>query len=339
MDEEHVLRKIDQWAREGLISPAQAEALKDREAAGEPGAAPDRRVKADEILVYLGSLVVFLALAFLVGLNWEALGITGRILSVLVPTLVMLALGGWLHRSESARLRRGAQALLLGGCLLSGLTFGVIFSELDLIDDEALLGLASSLLATVVAAGAFAWVRSVAQSVALHLGGSVVLATFNAWLEPFFRSEDHIYRLLVAIATCVVVGSLWLGLSRGRWIKAQRGLVTVARIFGTLTILGGTFFSAVAYYHPTAAWHWHQVVLELIAFLTTIAFIAASVRWQSQVYLYGGAAFLLAVITYVNFEHFADKIGMPVALFIAGVLLIGLGLGTERLSRSIRASA
>jgi hypothetical protein len=339
MVEEHVLHKIDEWAREGLISPEQAQALRDRETAVGPGAVPDRRVKADEILVYLGSLVIFLALAFLVGLNWEELGVAGRILSVLVPTLVMLALGGWLHRSESARFQRGAQALLLGGCLLSGLSFGVFFNELNLIGDEALLALVSSLLATAIAGGVFARVHSVAQSVAFHLGGSVVLATFNTWLEPFFRSEDRFTQLLVAVATCLVVGSLWLGLSGRRRIQARRGLVTVSRLFGALTILGGTFFSAVAYYHPTAAWHWHQVVLEVIAFLATIAFIAASVKWQSQVYLYSGAAFLLAVITYLNFEHFADKIGMPVALFIAGVLLIGLGLGTERLGRRIRASA
>ena len=38
-----------------------------------------------------------------------------------------------------------------------------------------------------------------------------------------------------------------------------------------------------------------------------------------------------------HFEHFADTIGMPIALLIIGVLLIGVGLCTERLSRRIRA--
>jgi uncharacterized membrane protein len=107
--------------REGLISPEQAEALKQKEMEGVIVSVPARRVKADEILVYLGSLVVFLALAFLVGQNWRALGSAGRILSVLVPTVATLALGWRLRGSESAeeakrlRLRRGAQAFVAGG--------------------------------------------------------------------------------------------------------------------------------------------------------------------------------------------------------------------------------
>jgi ABC-type polysaccharide/polyol phosphate export permease len=71
--------------------------------------------------------------------------------------------------------------------------------------------------------------------------------------------------------------------------------------------------------------------------LPSIAFIAASVKRQSQTFLYSEAAFLLFVITYVNYEHFTDRIGMPIALLIAGVVLIGLGLGTGRLSKCIRA--
>jgi uncharacterized membrane protein len=115
------LSKIEEWVEDGLISPEQAQALKRREAEGAMVSVPTRRVKADEIFVYLGSLIVFLAMAFLVQQNWRALGSAGRILSVLVPTVAMLALGWQLRGSESAeeakrlRLRRGAQAFVAGG--------------------------------------------------------------------------------------------------------------------------------------------------------------------------------------------------------------------------------
>jgi len=52
--------------------------------------------------------------------------------------------------------------------------------------------------------------------------------------------------------------------------------------------------------------------------------------------LYSGAAFLLFIITQITLEHFADKIGVPVALFVMGVLLISLGLGTEHLNKRIQ---
>ena len=326
--QESLLSKIEDWVREGLISPEQAEALKRREVES-AAISLARRVRADEIFVYLGSLVVFLAMAFLVGLNWRALGSAGRILSVLIPMVVMLALGWRLRGSESARLRRGAQALWLGGCLLSGLVFGVTSYELDLITETALLVLMSCLLATGVAGVAFVLLPSVAQSIAFHLCGSAAFFTFLIWLEETFPPLNPWRNLMIGLVT----GGLFLALSE--WLRARerKGLVVVSRISGALIVLGSPFFLAATEEYAVT---WHKTAMEAIAFLASIAFIAASVKRQSQTFLYSGAAFLIFVITYVNFEHFADRIGMPIALLITGVVLIGLGLGTERLTRRIR---
>jgi uncharacterized membrane protein len=341
--QEYLLSKIEEWVEDGLISPEQAEALRQREAEG-AAISPARRVKADEIFVYLGSLVVFLALAFLVGLNWGELESAGRILSLLVPTVVMLALGWRLRGSESAeearrlRLRRGAEALWLGACLLSVLFFVVTFYELGLIDlsergpaDPWVV--LSCLLATGVAAVAFVLLPTITQSIAFHLCGSAVLLTFLGWLDYTLPPLDHFLENLLILVIGLVAGGLCLALSE--WLRAEerKDLVGVSRIFGTLAILGFTFILAMDEYPAT----WQKATMEAIAFLASIAFIAASVQRQSEAFLYSGAAYLFFLIIYVNFEHFADRIGMPIALLIIGGLLIGLGLGTERLSRRIRA--
>ena len=336
--QEHLISKIKEWVEEGLISPEQAEALKQREAEG-VAISPALRVKTDEVFVYLGSLVVFLAMAFLVALNWRALGSVGRILSVLIPTVVMLALGWWLRDSESARLRRGAQALWLAACLLSVLFFVVTFHELGLIDwsergptDPWVL--VSCLLATGVAGVAFVLLPTITQSIAFHLCGSAALLTFLGWLDYTLPPFNHFYENLLVLVIGLVAGGLCLLLPQ--WLRARerKGLVTVSRIFGALAVLGFTFIMAMDKYTVT----WQKTTMETIAFLASIAFIAASVKRQSQTFLYSGAAFLLLLITYVNFEHFADRIGMPIALLIIGTLFIGLGLGTDRLSRRIRAA-
>ena len=341
--QESLLNKIEEWVEEGLISPEQGDALRQREA-GAAAILPARRVKADEIFVYLGSLVVFLALAFLVGLNWGELESAGRILSMFVPTVAMLALGWRLRGSESAeearrlRLRRGAQALWLGACLLSALFFMVTFHELGLIDwsergptDPWVV--VSCLLATGVAAVAFVLLPTITQSIAFHLCGSAALFTFLGWLDQTLPPFNHFYENLLVLIIGLAAGDLCLALSEWLRAKGRKDLVGVSRIFGTLAILGFTFILAVDEYPAT----WQKATMEAIAFLVSIAFIAASVKWQSQTFLYSGAAFLLFLIIYVNFEHFADRIGMPIALLIIGVLLIGLGLGTGRLSRRIRA--
>ena len=341
--QESLLSKIEEWVEEGLISPEQGEALRQREAKA-VAISPALRVKADEIFVYLGSLVVFLAMAFLVEQNWRALGSAGRILSVLVPTVAMLALGWRLRGSESAeearrlRLRRGAQALWLGACLLSALFFMVTFHELGLIDwsergptDPWVL--VSCVLATGVAAVAFVLLPTITQSIAFHLCGSAALFTFLGWLDQTLPPFNHFYENLLVLMIGLAAGDLCLGLSEWLRSKGRKDLVGVSRIFGTLAILGFTFISATDTYAAT----WQKTTMEAIAFLASIAFIAASVKRQSQAFLYSGAAFLFFLIIYVNFEHFADRIGMPIALLISGALLIGLGLGTGRLSRRIRA--
>ncbi len=342
--QESLLSKIEEWVEDGLISPEQGQALRRREGESAMVSVPTRRVKADEIFVYLGSLVVFLAMAFLVEQNWRALGSAGRILSVLVPTVAMLALGWRLRGSESAeeakrlRLRRGAQALWLGGCLLSALFFMVTFHELGLIDwsergptDPWVL--LSCLLATGVAGVAFVLLPTVTQSITFHLCGSAVLLTFLGWLDQTLPPLNHFYESLLILVIGLAAGGLCLALSEWLRSKGRKDLVGVSRIFGALAVLGFTFIVATDEYSAT----WQKITMEAIAFLASIAFIAASVKRQSQAFLYSGAAFLLFVIINVNFEHFADRIGMPIALLISGVLLIGLGLGTERLSRHIRA--
>ena len=340
---ESLLSKIEEWVEEGLISPEQGDALRRREA-GDATISPVRRVKADEIFVYLGSLVVFLAMAFLVGLNWGELESVGRILSMLAPTVAMLALGWRLRGSESSeeakqlRLRRGAQALWLGACLLSMLFFMVTFHELGLIDwsergptDPWVL--VSCLLATGVAAVAFALLPTITQSIAFHLCGSAVLFTFLGWLDYTFPPLNHFFENLLILVIGLVAGGSCLAFSEWLQAKGKKSLVGVSRTFGALAILGFAFISAMDEYPAT----WQKATMEAIALLASISFIAASVKQQSQTFLYSGAAFLLFLIIYVNFEHFADRIGMPIALLIIGVLLIGLGLSTERLSRRIQA--
>ncbi len=338
MVQENLLSKIDEWAKEGLISPEQAETLKQKEMEDTAIPVPARRVKADEILVYLGSLVVVLALAFLVGLNWGSLGCAGRILSALVPTIFMLALGWRLRRSKNVRLRRGAQALLLGGCLLCPLTFGVCFYELDLIGDGVVLALVSCLLATGIAGGVFVLLQSITQSIAFHLCGSAVLIAFAAWLDQLFQNDDLFYQLLLVLASSLVVGGFWLALARWQRMKEKKLLASVSRIFGALTILWVALTLAMIDFYIGETGIWQKTFFEVFAFLACIAFIVAGVKRQSQIYLYSGATFLFFVIIYVNFEHFADKIGMPIVLLIIGVLLIGLGLGIQRLSKRIRFS-
>jgi hypothetical protein len=118
------------------------------------------------------------------------------------------------------------------------------------------------------------------------------------------------------------MGAFWLALAAALHRRGLERLAAVSLLVGAVTALATPFLLAP----------WQGTAMELVSLAASLLCIAASVRLQSRILLYSGAASLLMLITYVNFEHFADQVGMPIALFISGVTLIALGLGTGRLS-------
>lgn len=330
-----LLQAIDQWAEERLITSEQATVLRARVRA-EQETRGQRRVQPAEIFVYLGSLVVSLALAFLAILNWQALGSTGRLLVVLLPTLIMLGLGAPLRSAESARLRRGAQALWLGGCLLAGVSFLVLFNELQLIDwrqrgPTDFYFFLSCLLAGGVSALFYAVLPTVVQSLPLHLWLTVAFLSFLGWLDTTFPPFNPWRTLLLGL----LVGTAWLALAAWLVWRGRAQLAAVSELVGAVTFLATPFLLASSDFNAG----WQRVLMEVITFVATVSFIVASVRLQSRILLYSGATVLLFFITYLNFERFADQIGLPVALFIAGASLIALGLGANRLGRTMARGA
>ena len=324
--------RLEKWQEAGLITAEQAEAINAYEAL-----AKRQRVSPREILLYIGGLFILLAVGFGLQMKWDELASLGRVLAVVVPTLGLWAAGGALRHRGGALSERGAQVLWAVAALLTALSFGVIFNELDLIDDVSLMILVSSALATAVAGVAFVSLSTVAQSVAFHLLGSLAWFSLHAWIADTLYPYPQTRNQWLILVIWLVGGGLWLALSEWLRARGRRHLVTVSRVFGALTILGGTLSLAT---DPERFWAvpWHKTTMEAIALLASVAFIAASVKRQSRSFLYSGAAFLLLEITYVNFEHFADRIGMPLALLATGIVLIGLGLGTGRLSRWIGAT-
>lgn len=330
-DKNDFVAMVERWAAEGLITPEQAVLLKE-DVAKRDGAPGSGGVRAAEIAVYLGSVVVFLALAFLAILNWQELGSAGRILVIAAPTAALFGIGWPLRGAADPRLRRGAQALWLGGGLLGGVVFLVLFHELDFIDwqrqgpTDAHFALAA-LLGGILSAVACWRLPTRVQSVPVHLWLTVAFVSFLGWLNNMHPAFEPWRSLLIGLAG----GGAWLALDAWLAGRNREDLAQVSRLVGAVTALLTPFILI----GEAAAVPWQEVVMEVITFVTCVAFIVASLRRQSRIYLYSGAAVLLFFITYLNFEHFAGEVGLPIALFVAGALLIALGLGTARLGRGM----
>ena len=69
----------------------------------------------------------------------------------------------------------------------------------------------------------------------------------------------------------------------------------------------------------------------LLGIVTGCGLIAAGVSWDERVLLGFGAAALFVFVPWAIFEYLGDSLGAPIALFLAGVALVAVGLAMARL--------
>jgi hypothetical protein len=81
------------------------------------------------------------------------------------------------------------------------------------------------------------------------------------------------------------------------------------------------------------AWRPSLLVWDVLLLAECLMFIVWSVGRQSRVLLYSGLFFLFVGIVQINSHFFREQLALPVALLIAGIALIAIGLGVHRLRR------
>lgn len=76
-----------------------------------------------------------------------------------------------------------------------------------------------------------------------------------------------------------------------------------------------------------------QDVWVVLYFIVILAAIYLSTVLRSRSMLLFGAIALVAQLAHISFEYFADSLGWPLALILAGFMLIGVGYGTFYLNK------
>src|SRR3989338_7950285 len=155
----------------------------------------------------------------------------------------------------------------------------------------------------------FAHRSSVLTFFAIANGTAFIYLLVEAMIDgPFYRHED-----LYAYLT-MVVGASYLLLAhafRGGW---NNKLVGILYFFGSDGFLGAAFSRV-----------FDSVPWQMVYFLLVIGGLFLSAYTKSRAILVVSTCFLLAHVSYITGEYFADSVGWPVALVILGFIFIGLG--------------
>lgn len=304
--------RLESWADEGIISLAQAEAIRAREE--QRDAAEGRSTLAAEAIGYLGAALAVVAGGLVVGRYWAQIEDWGRLTLAVTLAVVTFLAGWWIRERPGAAVARLVSLLWFATAAATAFAAGMVgFEMLEL--DPPVGSLVIGLSVTAVGGALYAIRRRSLQQIAL-LGG--IVASAMAVLSLPDAEVDSLFYGLVAFA----IGVAWFVLAAGDWLAPR----ATALVVGGLVAGVGLQVASVGRYAGTGI---------TIALVTTAAVGVLSVVTRSRMLLAFGVAGTFVFVPRAVFHFFGDSLGAPFALFITGVVLIGVAVGSLRLRREL----
>lgn len=298
-----VSEDLERWVGAGLIDLTTAEAIESYE---------ERRTqrvgRGMEALAYLGSALVLIAVGLLAVEFWDDIDPWGRYAVSAGTTSILVLAGILLGHSETPALNRAQTFAWFLAAPGVALTASVATGEMAGLDnqDAFLIVAAISLAAALVL-----WVfrKSVLQMVALALGANATVIAFVARIDS---APEWIFGVSFA-----ALGLAWLLLT---WLGVMRPTRSSYAVAGVGLLLIS--------FPETMEMPW-----PLVGLLSGVALMAISVVLKENVLLGLGVLGLFIYIPMTIFELFGETIGVPFALLITGLILIGVVLVSVRLRK------
>ncbi|MGD2059307.1 MAG: DUF2157 domain-containing protein [Acidimicrobiia bacterium] len=301
-----VAEDLGRWVDAGLIDLATAEAIESFEA--QRSAEPDGVGRGMEALAYLGSALVLIAVGLLASEFWDEITPWGRFWLAAGVTLVLSIVGWLLGRSETEAVARAQTFAWFLTALGVALTVTVAAGDIAELDgpDTFVFVASISFLASIVL-----WLlrESVLQMVAMGLGAYMTVVASISRIES---APEWVFGLSFA-----VLGSIWLVLTWTGFLKPTRTSYAVGAI-GLLLI---SFPEAV------------EMPWPLVGLIAGAGLMGISVMLRQNVLLGLGVLGLFIYIPMTIFELFGETVGVPFALLITGLVLLGVVLVTVRLRK------
>ena len=294
-------RRLDEWVRASLITEAQANAIR----AFEERKAPRASIALiTEALGYLGAALAAAAAAVLVGRSWNDASSGLRILLPGVASVVMVAAGWSLRRTDDAAIARLASVLWLLAAGLFGWFGGQLATDgFEASDRGVVLGVGIGVTLTTVPL--YLLRRRTLQQLAV-IAGLMILAAGTLYGSA----------MSVGVAY-VVIGLAWTALG---WMERAEP----RRVALTLGPLAGLTGALVASGDRTNVGVWLGIAIS-------VALIVASVSLRHTPMLGLGVAGLFAFSVWAISYYFGETIGTPLVLLVAGVVLLAIAFVAARL--------
>ncbi|WP_417227394.1 hypothetical protein [Amphritea sp.] len=326
----------------------------------------DNRSRGDilrTLLAYLGGIFILAGISTYIGMFWDSIGTTMRILTTLgvgYSLLMMLLLA--LHK---ATLPRFVLPLTLAAAtMMTGGWFVLIHELYPLGDNEQVAALSVFALMVLHQWGVFFKYRPTSMlftglffsygflSLSLDLLEvpsdyiAIVLGTSIFLIGSALEKTSH--RVLaepaLLIGTCWLNGGLFervMMLTSINWASLVIGLCIIFTAYGMqrsgryqrLIVLGYLFGSIMAY---SGLFDLLQnTAIELVYLAIAAMGLYVCVALQSRILLLTTVVAMLGFIVYFSEQHFANAIGWPATLVLIGIAFLGIGAIAIKLKQRI----
>jgi hypothetical protein len=291
------------WARrQGLLATGQA-------AGGKQGTRRDSLLT--EAVAYIGAILILAGGIAAVGQQWHNITGWGRVAVLAGAAVFFLLVGIIVRRVHQPAIQRLVDVAWF--LSVAGVAGAVGFAGYDMYGNTAAVtALAVGVGITLYSAALWLVRQHALQNFALFTGLIVTIC------GVIFTADNSPPSLPFALALWVF-GLAWVGLGWRRYIEPL-----------WVTVPSGVILALIA---PSIAAGEHGWVYA-IGIATAAAAMAASVPLRNTPLLALGTLAMFGYVTSVVVRYFHESLGVPGALAITGVLILGLATVTARLMRA-----
>lgn len=316
MNKEELLQELSLKLNTGEISPEEITTRFNLISASQPSVAiPEKANKftpfsITKMLYVLGAAIVVIGVIIFVSQIWEDIGSFGRIVVTLGLGILTTAIGSTLLKSKPDD-NIGNVFHAIGGLLIPG---GALVTLSELSNDVYSMWPVTITFAVISIF--YLLLNYVHKSPILTFftianGTAFIYSFVESVIEP--SSSYYFYRDLYSYIT-MAIGLSYILLAyafREGWNKP---LIGVLNFFGIIGFLGASFSQV-----------FDSVLWQLVYFIFVFGSVYLSIYLKSRSILIISTLFLVAHISYITSEYFADSLGWPISLVFLGFIFIGLG--------------
>jgi hypothetical protein len=280
-----------------------------------------KKIGLSDVLYYIGGGIIALGIGILVAQNWDRLATPAQILVTLGVGIAAFITGVLLNRYED--FGGASMAFFLVSAVVLPIGLGVVFDKAGLDTGSASVqALISFVMLAAFVGSFFLFKRTLFTLFSIIYGTWLFFALVQMLIGSSPLGQDYKlseYRFLVVGLVYMLLGYYFRGSNQSSLTGALYG-------FGSLSFLGATL--ALGGFSPNQNMFW-----ELVYPLLVFGIIFLSIRVKSKAFLVFGSLFLMSYIFKLTGEYFSNSLGWPLALVLAGLLIIAIAYYAVRISR------